>query len=102
MPVYLDNNASTQLDPRVFEAMQPYMQDIYGNGSSLHRYGRLARSGIEQARDQLAQAVQAHPDQVIFTVVGQRHLGKDINSNDPFSIYTLISFSLFPGNSSVL
>ena len=70
MTVYLDNNATTQLDPRVFEAMRPYMQDIYGNGSSLHRYGRLIRSGIEQAREQLAQAVQAHPDQIIFTSSG--------------------------------
>ena len=70
MPVYLDSNATTQLDPRVLEVMQPYLQNIYGNASSLHRYGRLIRSGIEQAREQLAQAIQAHPDQIIFTSGG--------------------------------
>ena len=70
MPVYLDNNATTRLDPRVLEAMQPYLLDIYGNGSSLHRYGRLIRSAIEQAREQLAAAVNAHPDQIVFTSGG--------------------------------
>jgi cysteine desulfurase len=70
MPVYLDNNATTQLDPRVREAMEPYLTDVYGNGSSLHRYGRLIRSAIEQAREQLATAINAHPDQVVFTSGG--------------------------------
>lgn len=70
MPVYFDNNSATQLDSRVLEVMLPYLQHIYGNASSLHRYGRLVRSGIEQAREQLAQAVNAHPDQIIFTSGG--------------------------------
>ncbi|MBN1379334.1 MAG: cysteine desulfurase [Gammaproteobacteria bacterium] len=70
MPVYLDNNATTQLDPRVLDAMDPYLLSVYGNGSSLHRYGRLIRSAIEQAREQLAAAVKAHPDQIVFTSGG--------------------------------
>lgn len=70
MPVYLDNNATTPLDPRVLDAMLPYLRDIHGNASSLHRYGRLVRSGIEQAREQLAAAIAAHPDQIVFTSGG--------------------------------
>lgn len=70
MPVYLDNNATTQLDPRVLEAMLPYFSSAYGNASSLHRYGRLMRSAIEQAREQLSAAINAHPDQIIFTSGG--------------------------------
>lgn len=70
MPVYLDNNATTRLDPRVLEAMQPYLEGIYGNASSLHRYGRLVRSALERAREQLAAAVNAHPDQIVFTSGG--------------------------------
>jgi cysteine desulfurase len=70
MPVYLDNNATTQLDPRVLDAMEPYLLSVYGNGSSLHRYGRLMRSALEQAREQFASAVSAHPDQVVFTSGG--------------------------------
>lgn len=70
MPVYLDNNATTQLDPRVLDAMDPYLLNVYGNASSLHRYGRLMRSAIEQSREQLAAAVNAHPDQIVFTSGG--------------------------------
>lgn len=70
MPVYLDNNATTRVDPRVLEAMRPFLDGVYGNASSLHRYGRLARSAIERAREQLAAAVNAHADQVVFTSGG--------------------------------
>lgn len=70
MPVYLDNNATTQLDPRVYAAMEPYLLNVYGNGSSLHRYGRLVRSALEQSRERLAAAIHAHPDQVVFTSGG--------------------------------
>ena len=50
MPVYLDHNATTPLHPLVFEAMQPYLTSIYGNPSSVHRFGRLTRDALEQAR----------------------------------------------------
>ena len=67
MPVYLDNNATTFLDPRVLEAMRPYLEGPYGNPSSVHRYGRAARDAIETARAQVAALVNARPVQVIFT-----------------------------------
>ena len=70
MPVYLDHNATTALDPEVLDAMLPYMQGIHGNPSSVHRYGRLTRDAIESARAQLAKLIDAQPEQVIFTSGG--------------------------------
>jgi cysteine desulfurase len=70
MPVYLDNNATTPLDPRVLEAMLPYLQGVYGNPSSVHRYGRLTSGAVERAREQVAALVGAHAGQVIFTSGG--------------------------------
>ena len=70
MACYLDNNASTALDARVLEAMQPYLGGIAGNASSLHRFGRLQRDAIETARAQVAALVNAQPGQVIFTSGG--------------------------------
>ncbi|MDE2149236.1 MAG: cysteine desulfurase [Gammaproteobacteria bacterium] len=67
MPIYLDYNATTPLDRRVLEAMQPYLTGPYGNASSVHRYGRAARDAIEQARAQVAALVGARAEQVIFT-----------------------------------
>lgn len=70
MPVYLDHNATTPLDPRVLEAMMPYFTERQGNPSSVHRYGRAARAGVDRAREQVAELVNAHPSQVIFTGSG--------------------------------
>lgn len=68
--IYLDNNSTTLLDPRVFEAMLPYMQHQYGNATSRHLFGRAARQALDQAREQVADACGAHPSQVIFTASG--------------------------------
>jgi len=70
MALYLDNNATTAMDPVVLETMLPYMQDIYGNPSSVHRFGRLTRDALEQARVQLANLLGAQPGQVVFTSGG--------------------------------
>ncbi len=70
MPLYLDNNATTALDPMVLDAMLPYMQLVFGNPSSVHRYGRLTRDALELARSQVARLVGAQPGQVIFTSGG--------------------------------
>jgi Cysteine sulfinate desulfinase/cysteine desulfurase and related enzymes len=70
MPVYLDHNATTPLDPRVLEAMRPYLEGPYANASSLHRYGRAARDAVEAARAQVAALVGARPAQLIFTSGG--------------------------------
>jgi cysteine desulfurase len=70
-PVYLDHAATTPVRPEVLEAMLPYLTNqAFGNPSSAHRFGRAARAGIEQARREVAQAVGAQPNQVIFTSGG--------------------------------
>ncbi len=68
--IYLDHNATTPIDGRVLDAMLPYLKDAYGNPSSAHRVGRTARAAIDQAREQVAELVNAHPSQVIFTSGG--------------------------------
>ncbi|MSP87099.1 MAG: aminotransferase class V-fold PLP-dependent enzyme, partial [Methylotenera sp.] len=68
--VYLDHNATTQLDSRVLAAMLPWMQTQSGNPTSRHTFGRAAREAIERARSQVAQACGAYASQVIFTATG--------------------------------
>ncbi len=68
--MYFDYNATTAIDERVVEAMLPYLVEVFGNPSSVHRYGRLARAAIDQARQQVAALVNAHESQVIFTSGG--------------------------------
>ena len=70
MPAYLDHNATTRTDARVVEAMLPYLSGPYGNPSSLHRYGRMARDAVEQARAQVAALVNAQPQEVLWTSGG--------------------------------
>lgn len=70
MAVYLDNNATTALDETVLESMLPYMGAVTGNPSSVHRFGRLQKDAIEQAREQVAQLVGARAEQVVFTSGG--------------------------------
>jgi cysteine desulfurase len=70
-PVYLDYAATTPVRPEVLEAMLPYLTaQSFGNPSSAHRFGRAARAGIEQARRQIAEALSAEPNQVVFTSGG--------------------------------
>lgn len=68
--IYFDHNATTPIDPIVFEAMQPFLTTFYGNPSSLHRHGRLVKTAVEQARLQVAELVNVQADQVIFTSGG--------------------------------
>jgi cysteine desulfurase len=70
MPVYLDHNATTPLDPRVLEAMLPYLGSEFGNPSSVHRFGRAARAALDAAREQVAALVNAPASQVIFSSGG--------------------------------
>jgi cysteine desulfurase len=69
-PVYLDYNATTPVDPRVLEAMLPFLGNRFGNASSRHEYGRAARRAIDEARQQVAAAVGAHPTEVVFVSGG--------------------------------
>ena len=70
MPVYLDNNATTNMPEPVVAAMLPYLTQTIGNPSSVHRYGRMSRQAIDDARVQVAALVNAEPSQVIFTSGG--------------------------------
>lgn len=68
--IYFDNNATTPVDERVFEAMLPFLKNMYGNPSSVHRLGRIAKSALETAREQVAFFIDCEPSQVIFTSSG--------------------------------
>jgi cysteine desulfurase len=68
--IYLDHAATTPLDPRVLQAMQPYLEALFGNPSSLHQEGRQAREGVESARGQVAALLNADPAEIIFTASG--------------------------------
>lgn len=68
--IYFDHNATTPVDERVVDAMLPYLHRFYGNPSSLYRLGRIARSAIDTAREQVAALVDAPPAQILFTSGG--------------------------------
>jgi cysteine desulfurase len=65
--IYLDNNATTPVDPEVLDAMLPYFKNVFGNPSSIHNHGRLAKRGLERAREQAASIINADPEEIIFT-----------------------------------
>ncbi len=69
-PVYLDHNATTPVAPEVAEAMWPYLTERFGNPSATNHQGRLAREAVEEAREQVAMLIGAHPDEVTFTSGG--------------------------------
>jgi cysteine desulfurase len=66
-PIYLDYNATTPIDPRVLDAMLPWLREGYGNPSSDHVYGRAAKSAVVAAREQVAALIGAQPDEIVFT-----------------------------------
>lgn len=70
MKIYLDNAATTPLDPAVFEAMTPYLLNHFGNPSSHHQAGREAKAAIENARKTIANLLGALPEEIIFTSGG--------------------------------
>ncbi|MBA4260038.1 MAG: cysteine desulfurase [Chitinophaga sp.] len=68
--IYLDNAATTSLDPAVLEAMMPYLTKHFGNPSSIYSYGRESRMAIENARKSVAKILNAHPAEIFFTSGG--------------------------------
>ena len=69
-PVYLDNNATTRVAPEVEEAMRPYLGELYGNPSSMHRFGGQVGKELRIAREQVAAGLGADPEEIIFTSCG--------------------------------
>ena len=69
-PIYLDYNATTPVDPRVAEAMLPYLSEHFGNPSSGHVYGLATRQAVDHARQQVAASLGCQTDEVIFTSGG--------------------------------
>lgn len=68
--IYLDNSASTYVDPEVLRAMLPYFSEIYGNPSSFHSSGKQAKDAVEEAREKIAKIFGSKIDEIIFTAGG--------------------------------
>jgi cysteine desulfurase len=64
---YLDNNSTTPIDPRVLDAMLPFLQDNFANSSSTHHFGQNINEKVKQAREQIAYFINAEPNELIFT-----------------------------------
>ena len=68
--IYVDNAATTRLSDVAYEAMKPMMQEIYGNPSSLHHIGQIAKEHLDDARARVAKCINANPNEIYFTSVG--------------------------------
>ena len=68
--IYADNNATTKIDPEVFEAMKPFLTDFYGNPSSIYKFGGQVSAPIKKAREQVASLLGAEAEEIVFTSCG--------------------------------
>jgi len=68
--IYLDNNATTAIDPAVLEAMRPFLEKYFANPSSGYRFAAQVREAIEQAREQVAALLGCEPGEIVFTSCG--------------------------------
>jgi len=69
-PIYMDNNATTQVAPEVVDEMMPYFSQFYGNPSSMHTFGGNVGMKIKEARAKLADLLGAHPEEIVYTSCG--------------------------------
>ncbi len=79
MKVYLDNAATTKMHPRVVKKMLPYLDDHFGNPSSIHSFGRSTRVAIEESREIIADFINADPSEIYFTSCGTESTNFIIN-----------------------
>jgi len=68
--IYMDNNATTQVDPAVYDEMKPFFTELYGNPSSMHRFGGQVGVRIKEARERVAAILNCEPNEIIFTSCG--------------------------------
>lgn len=78
--IYLDNNATTKVDPLVLEAMLPWLGDEYGNPSSVYSLGKRAAAAVETARQQIARLIGCAPSELIFTSCGSESINSAVLS----------------------
>src|SRR5436189_3869467 len=78
--IYLDNNATTQLDPAVIEEMMPYLTKYFGNPSSGYGFGSQVRNAIDLARQRLAALLECEPGELVFTSCGTESNNSAIHS----------------------
>jgi cysteine desulfurase len=78
--IYLDNNATTQVDPDVLEAMLPFLRDQYGNPSSAYSFGKRVSQAVERAREQVAALLHCEPNEILFTSCGTESNNSAIQS----------------------
>jgi cysteine desulfurase len=91
--IYLDNSATTPVDPDVLAAMLPFLKENFGNASSIHHFGQKAKAAVDKARHQVAALINARPNEIVFTSGGteannlavrglsQNHLRKRVGSS---------------------
>src|SRR4030095_12902678 len=79
--IYLDNNATTRVDPAVVEEMLPFLTELYGNPSSGYRFGQQVGKALDLARERVAGLVGCEPSEIVFTSCGTESTNAAINSS---------------------
>lgn len=95
MRIYLDNAATTAVDPEVKEVMMPFLGDTFGNPSSIHRFGREAKAAVERARRTMAELLNTSPSELFFTSCGTEADNTALISTiESYGIKTLITSAI--------